>query len=492
MTPPLNLNPADAVALGAESLILFGNLFLPKTFRQKSPKFHHDIGNQLYSDSRKNELLCFRGSAKTTLLRTFALQRAAYGISRTIMYTSSSQGHAIHSIRWLKKQVETNTRLSPFGLRPGSKWTDEWIEIVHGVEGYSINVFAVGITGQTRGFNLDDYRPDLIIGDDILDEENSATKEQRGKVEDRLFGSLMNSLAPASEAPRAKAIIAQTPFNNNDVSMKISKDEQWNTRVYSCFDEMGKSRWEERFSTETLQAEKASYMARGMYRIWMREMECQVVVSEDKALDATKLRYWTTLPPGLRKVITIDPASSDSPKADQHVVMVVGALGSDFFVCAYDAAQGITPDKASSKFFEYSINFAPISRAGVETTAYQRVLKWHLEQEMTKRRIWVPIQPLQPTERKANRIIFAIAGLLNYGHLYVHESMATLVEQLDEYDPEDKDAADDILDALAMGIVMLNPALQTLRGGQGETFEGEWSYVDEEKEYPRLAVGGCP
>jgi hypothetical protein len=404
------------------------------------------------------------------------------------MYTSSSQGHAIHSIRWLKNQIEHNKLLAPFRLRPGNKWTDEWIQVFHGVEEIPINVFAVGVTGQIRGFNLDDYRPDLLVGDDILDEENVATKEQRQKVEDRWFGGLMNSLAPPSEAPLAKAVLGQTPFNLFDLSIKCMRDSSWNTRVYGCFDETGKSRWEARFSTEWLKKEREAYIARGQYALWKREMECEVVVAEDKPFDIEKMQYWDVLPDDMRKVVAIDPASADSPKADFNVVMCVGVKGPDYYVCAYDRSRGVDPGKAAAKFFEIVLNHAPILQAGVEGVAYQRTLKWHIEQEMTKRKLWVPMRLLDAVGRKANRILAAIPGLLHYGHLRIHRSMVELLEELNFFNPEDKDNRDDLLDALSMALVMLNPALRTI---YGDAIEGEFTVMDD-SEFKELAFGGCP
>jgi hypothetical protein len=301
----------------------------------------------------------------------------------------------------------------------------------------------------------------------------------------------MNSLAPSSEAPRAKAVLAQTPFNNHDLAIKASRDPQWHCRTFSCFDANGESRWPSRWTTDQLKAEKEAYIARGMYRIWMREMECQVVIDETKPLDVTKFQHWHALPDGMTKVLTIDPASADSLRADQNVVMVVGARGQDFFVCGYHAATAMDPGKTAARFFELALAHSPISRAGVETNQYQRTLKWHIEQEMQKRRIWVPIQPIEAKEKKANRIIAAIAGVLNYGHLWIHPSMTELVEQADMYDPQDSDASDDILDALAMALVMLNPALRAYAGLSDDAIEGEFSVMDE-REFAPLALGACP
>ena len=103
------LSAKEAVQLGATSLTLYGKLFFPKTFRQDSPKFHEDIGRALYNpENRQVAVEVFRDGAKTTLLRTFTSQRIAYGISRTILYVSASQGHSILSLRWIKRQVEHN------------------------------------------------------------------------------------------------------------------------------------------------------------------------------------------------------------------------------------------------------------------------------------------------------------------------------------------------------------------------------------------------
>ena len=121
MSDMLTITPKEAVALGATSLTQFGRLFLPKTFRQTSPAMHEEMGQALYSPVRQNMFLVFRDGAKTTLLRAFILQRVCYGISFTILIISASQDHSIHTIRWLKRQIERNSLVSgTFQLKPGS------------------------------------------------------------------------------------------------------------------------------------------------------------------------------------------------------------------------------------------------------------------------------------------------------------------------------------------------------------------------------------
>src|SRR3990167_1444592 len=233
----VSLSPKQAVDEGARSLVTYGKLFFPRTFRQKSPKMHEEMGKALYSHDRYNAFKVFRDGAKTSLLRVYSSQRIAYALSRTIMYVSVSQQHSMFSLRWMRRQVEFNKRwANTFGLSKGTKWTDEWMEVKHNLledendksQPVTITMLAMGITGQIRGFNPDDFRADLIIVDDVLNEENTATVEQRKKIDDLLFGALFNSLAPASEAPLAKAVFAQTPMNKDDAIERCMKDPSWN------------------------------------------------------------------------------------------------------------------------------------------------------------------------------------------------------------------------------------------------------------------------
>lgn len=478
---------AELVMLGAQSLDNFGKLFFPKTFRQDSPDFHKAIGQDLYSNARYNAFEIFRDGAKTSLLRVFTAQRIGYAISRTIMYVSGSQQHAAMSVRWLRRQIMFNkTYAGAFDLRKGEKWTDEHCEVYHGVEETPITLLAMGITGNIRGFNPDDYRPDLIIVDDILTEENCATEEQRKKIEALLFGALLNSLAPETDSPHAKAVFLQTPLHKEDAIEKCLRDPQWNGRRFGVFDEKGESRWPSRWPTEVIRREKEASIARGQLHIWMREKECKVVNSEGKTFDAGKLKFWDDLPPNMIRVISIDPASSDGAKADDNVVMCVGFAGPDVYVMKYEAETGVMPDKTAVHFFNMMLEFRPL-KAAVESIGFQRVLAWYLEQEMTKRRMFLPVEKIQDRRKKSDRIIQALSGILNFGHLWVHKSMTKLISQLDDYDPLDTSQHDDLLDALAMAIMSVNPYMR-----DAGVIEGEFEVLLDESEYKQLSFGGCP
>lgn len=478
------VSASELVRLCAVDDELYARTWFGKTVRQSSPTIHRQMDAELNSGARFIAFKVFRGGAKTTKLRLFASKRIAYGISHTILFVSNSQSHAIKSLEWLKRNVEFNSRWAQtFGLSKGAKWSGEDIEIMHGVDQYPIRVLALGITGQVRGVNIDDFRPDLIIVDDPDDEETTATADQRAKTSDLFFGALAKSLAPKSEATDAMMVLLQTPFNEHDLVSLCSRDEQWRSLTFGCFGVGGHSVWEERFPTEELLADKAAHIKRGQLALWMREMECSIVPEGGASFNPENLQYWDVLPEKVTYIIAIDPASSDSKTADDQVIAVLGLKGLDVYLVEYTAEKGEMPDAAVNTLLEMIARYKPLAIV-VESVAYQRVLAWYVEQAMRLHRKFVPVHKRQDSRRKADRILQAIGGAAGYGRLKVKASHFKFLEQYNTYSPRSREH-DDVLDAVAMGI---DYALEL---GVGDWIDGEYSHVNDEK--PRqLEFRTCP
>ena len=505
MNDQVALSPKEAVRIGASSLTRFGKLFFPRTVRQSSPRFHEEMDAGLVGPSRFNAWEVFRGGAKTTKLRVYTAQRVSYAISRTIMYIGASQPHAIFSVRWLKRQIMYNKKwASVFGLEPGSKWTDEHLEIKHNLAHdqhqpdmpVMITVLAMGVTGQVRGFNPDDYRPDLIILDDVLTDENTATPEQRKKIEDLIFGAILKSMAPESEAPTAKAVFLQTPFHNEDAIEKCMVDPQWNPVRYGILeyrqDMPPESRWPERFPTSTVLEDKAAHIRRSQYRLWMREMECALVSGEEKAINIEHFRHYEVLPEYLDCVyISLDPASADpklnkSGKADEFAIAAVGFKGPDVYLLDYSSAVAMMPDKAANDTFSLVLLYSP-QMIVVESNAYQRIMAWFLEQEMQKRRLYVAVDRLEVRTRNADRIMQTIPGLAAFGHFHIRPTHDKFIKQADDYNPGVREIKDDLLTAVANAIIRRNPNLYLHMAGADEG-----RVIDDESQYKTRMIRAAP
>lgn len=428
----------------------------PGAFRQRTPDFHRDIFAALDDPGRRHVAFeVFRGGGKTTILRAYTSKRIAYGTSRTIMFISASQAHALKSARWLRRAVEFNKKWTTFySLEPGAKWTDEWLEIRHQILDITITIVAAGITGQTRGLNIDDYRPDLIIVDDPSDEENTATAEQREKANARFFGAVEKSLVPAAENPEAKIVLLQTSLHREDLINKCHADSQWNTRRFGCFDEMGQSRWPEMWSTETLIADKQSYANRSQLLLWLREMECTVGDEETAVFKSSWLQFWELPPERMIIAIGIDPTPPPT-EAQQHrglrdkdseVITVAGMSQGKIYLLEQAGIVDHDPEWTVSTTMQLVKKWRPI-RIRVETVAYQRTLKYYLEKAMREAKLYCVVEEFDDKRKKRHRIFQAFSGICAAGMFFAHRTMLDFQSQFTAYP---NTSHDDYLDSAAL------------------------------------------
>lgn len=487
----------EILELGAVDGEFFCHQWFPKTFRDPSCEPHRAVWSALESGSRYVSVKLFRGAAKTTLLRAYAAKRVAYAESRTIFVVSSSLDHAVRSVRWLRKQVMFNRQWAGFyGLRLGGKKTDEWLEIENEIAGITISIIAVGISGQIRGVNLDDYRPDLIIVDDPDDEVSTNTPEQRKKMSKLFHGGLAKSLTPPTENPNALMVLLQTPLHEEDLISTCEKSSQWVSLSFSCFDENGESVWPERFPTKFLLNEKRHAAEIGEIGTWYREMECKIVGEASSAFQAKWLKEYpegvtveSLMEKGAQAYMWIDPVPPPSPRQlanglkdkDYEVLAVVLKYRGVVYLAEYAFNRGHEPDWTVTEFWRLVQKYR-ITLFGVEEVAYQRTLGWLLKQSMTKMQRYIPqyVPDKADRRKKSYRIIDTLKGITAMGQFYIrHAEHQEFVEQYVAY-PEV--SHDDIIEAVAEATRI---ALESL------TIEGvAHSYDDTDEQIEML--GSCP
>ena len=479
--PGLTIPAGELVKLCAVDNSLYCKTFFEKTYRQASPSFDREIWDALDDPTaRLVNILAFRGAAKTTRARTFISKRIAYGLSRTILYVAASEDNALRSIRWLKRAVERNTLWqTTFGLERGDKWADNEIEVHHNKLDHPIWMLGVGITSTNlRGINFDDYRPDLIVLDDTLQDENSATLEQREKISNLVLGALKNSLTPATEEPNAKLVALNTPQHREDYSQLAKKDQEFRTVEVPCWTKNTwdlpvleqESAWPERYPSETLRAEKLAALQRNKLSLFTREMEVRLTSTETNAFRPEWLKINLVKPTLPFCVLAIDPVPPPSQiqinrglvGKDFEAHYVWGREGGEYFLMEGMRNRGHDPNWTINTFFHLAYKYK-IARALVESIAYQRVLKWILEKEMQRRRMYYSIIPYVDTRAKTTRIISTFSGVASQGLINIGPEDTIFADQFVNYSEHYKDIDDD-LDASAIALSdLITPALE--RGG---------------------------
>jgi len=478
----VELGIADLVLLGAQSSGLFAHGFFSKTFRQEDAPFSDEQWEVLDNPAYQFvNMQSFRDSGKTTKLRTYMAKRVAYGISKTILYLGATEDKANRSIQWLRNAVENNKLFSQtFGLRKGVKWQEHEAQIFRETENETAWIIGLGITSQDiRGLNFDDYRPDLIVLDDCITDENAASAEQRKKLNELIYGAVIPGLAPRTEAPLAKVVMLQTPLNAEDASSLAERDPMWKTFKYSCWTpetqdeeiEQQVSSWPARHTSEDLRGKKRSAIAQHRYSVFAREYECRIISAEKAAFPADWLQYFHGPAPRGPTYVFIDPVPPPSEAQiaknmlgkDYECVGAIRRAGGSYYVLDYRTNRGHEPNWTVAVAFEMAEQYGATGIVA-EAQAYQRALLYILRSEMQrKHRYWACIPFETKNKSKYLRITSALSGPMQNKKVLCREHHYELISQVTSYPGVSND---DIIDMLAMGVqFMSRPAQESPETG---------------------------
>lgn len=184
--------------LGAIDLAYFGRAYLPHYFVRESPQFHEELdeiwtqgvmkGLNPITNSKKisrmdgcrRAVAAPRGHAKSTSF-TFkdTLHATLYEYKHYPIILSDSTDQAEGFLTDIKTELEENKNIhEDFGSLQGKVWKTGVI-----LTSTDVKIEAIGSGKKIRGRRHRNWRPDLIVLDDVENDENVNTPEQRKKLD---------------------------------------------------------------------------------------------------------------------------------------------------------------------------------------------------------------------------------------------------------------------------------------------------------------------
>lgn len=230
--------------LGGSSLRAFSQLYLAHHFDKTPSRMHLDIG-KLLEDAQINRLARIavaapRGHAKTTLVSlTFVLWCVLYRREEFVLLFSATREQAVQLLTDLKKELTSNPLLlldfpetcRPEGKVKGLRWKDNQIVLSNGA-----CVRGLGSEQRFRGTKHRQFRPSLIICDDLEELEAAQSAEQRQKLRDWFEKTVLN----CGDA-RTNVIVIGTILHYDSLLANITKGHDlpeptggWNARLYKA------------------------------------------------------------------------------------------------------------------------------------------------------------------------------------------------------------------------------------------------------------------
>jgi predicted phage terminase large subunit-like protein len=217
---------------GRESFKYFCYIYFPQYFYADPSLMHEDFFIEIQEAVTNGETdnLAYaapRGNAKSTII-SFALPIwvAVYKLKHYILITSDTTGQANDFLANVRSEFEDNELLvNDFGDLMGEVWTNSDL-ILRGEE---VRIQALGVGKKIRGRRFKQWRPDLIICDDLENDENVRSADQRKNME-----TWHNKALAKAGDERTDKIVIGTIIHYDSLLNKLLKNPLYKTRKYQA------------------------------------------------------------------------------------------------------------------------------------------------------------------------------------------------------------------------------------------------------------------
>lgn len=491
--------------LAAFDMEFFGRAYLPHYFVRKSPHFHEEL-DSIWSEgvmkglvpltkavkrkiSRakgcKRAIAAPRGHAKSTTL-TFkgSLHSALYEYKHYIIILSDSSDQAESFLDAIKTELEENEYiLEDFGSLAGNKvWRSNVL-----LTKTNIKIEAIGSGKKIRGRKHKNWRPDLLVLDDIENDENVRTPEQRNKLSNWFYKAVSKAgddytdiiyigtmlhydslLANVLKNPSYKAIKYQAvlSFSHSplwDEWERIYTDIENSDHEKDALDYFNDHKEEMLEGTEVLWEEKLSYYDLMTIKVsegdasFNSELQNEPINPEDCLLNPEWYDYYNEYEMDFNSKNfdfygAVDPSLGKNSKSDFSAIITLAKQKSSGYMYVLDAdIERRHPDRIISDILEkerwlrmtFNIGY---KKFGCETVQFQWFLKEELAKASAKAGLYLPITEISSTSDKVLRIQTLQPDVKNK-YIKFNPKHKRLIEQMSQFP---MGSHDDGIDCLEM------------------------------------------
>jgi len=414
----------------------------------------------------------------TVANRNYVVWRIINDPNVTILIVSATLDNAKKKLKTIKDIFEKNETFKALfpELIPQS-FSENWTQTMLTVPRTSIDPEpTVEVQGYEGELTSRHYK--MILFDDVVGKENSATREQIRKVVNFYTQSLQLLKKPGGEMMVIGTMWSFDDLHNHIIEnlykeFDIYVRSVWaEDRFLKCED--GKYKWvetssvktplyPEMFSLEDIEILKREIIAdplQGM-STWMAQYELKIVDEKTAIfprLTMGEKNCWfdeeDLVGKKLAFSLSLDPAVSESKEADESafVVRAIDDTGI-WYVIEVFGQVGMREDAIVDKYIELLTTYQ-IDLATVETISFQRNLKHAIEKRCQEERIFFPYQKLpsgflQGSKNNSDLKIRGLAPLYTTGKIKFRRGCLETDKLLDQLWRFPRSSKDDRADALS-------------------------------------------
>ena len=362
------------------------------------PPAHYDIIRAWHSRVPRLITEAFRGCAKSTLSEEGVILAGAFRECHNVLIVSSNEERAKDRLSAIRHEMETNERfIAVFGDLLDGEDTATAITIKG-----DIRIQALGQGQDLRGIKHHDWRPDLVVVDDLERKSDTLTPGLRQRTRQWFIGELIPALDPS-----ARIRFNGTPLDPESLLPILKALPGWTTQTFpvkyrDANTGEWKPTWEDRFPLHEVDRLEKEFIAIGEYDTFLREYMCQATADE---LRAFKPEYFVTkaLPRTYEATYAIyDPARSIKDTS-AHTGYVVYSWKSNKLIVWESGGQFWLPSDIIADISRVEDTYNPIF-IGVEKDGLEEFIMQPLRQEGLKRQNPLPIKALKAPRGKLDFI----------------------------------------------------------------------------------------
>ncbi len=483
----------------------FRRLYFPHYHKYPDAAFHVEISNLLeeMTNARglKNAIAAPRDSAKSTIISLqYVLYSICYKLEEFILLISNTSDQANKLLSNVKKELETNRLLrqdfpevTEFGACPRPpRWTKNDI-----ITRNDIEVLALGTEQKVRGRRKGEYRPSLIILDDIESDESFQNPENYDKLHNWLTKAVLKV-----GAADTNVIFIGTIHHYHSLLARFTDPQAfpgWNKKVYrsviswpsnpqaweewarifnSQIEFEGKSgpqtaksyfeanREQMLAGTEVLWPESKSYYDLMVIReqdgsySFDSEMQNEPVDPKNCHFNLNEMHFWDDRFKSEEDLLAFvdirgrlygacDPSLGRQNRHGDFSAIVTALLDSEsgkMYILDADISRR-KPDKTIDDILAYHCT-RKYTMFGFEANQFQEYMAEQLRKESEKTGSYLPLKEIKNTTDKRGRIE-ALQPMVKNGTILFSRKHRILLEQM-KFFP--KGSYDDGLDALEMAV----------------------------------------
>ena len=426
--------------------------------------------------SQTDAIAAPRGEAKSTLVSLlFVLWCDLTSRKHYICLVMDSFDQAAVQLEAIKAEYEVNPRLAadfPDGVGRGRVWQNAVIVTAGGAK---IEVFGSG--KRIRGRRHGPYRPDLVIGDDLENDENVRSPDQRDKLQAWLTKSVMKL---GGAGAKMDVLIIGTILHYDSVLARLLENPLWHGRRFKALlrwpDRMDLwDRWEAIYrnegedAAERFHAQNAAAMQAGAQVSWPAgrplqdlmvirardghasfdsELQNDPINSENALFSA--ISFWVERSEDWLFFGACDPSLGKSGASRDPSAILVG--GFNRRTAVLDVVEASIRKRLPDKIIEDIIALHRQYHClvwGIEAVQFQEFLRTELVKRSALAGCPIPARAIIPHADKLLRIESLQPHVAN-NLIRLHPSQTTLLEQLRHFPAADHDDGPDALQMLWM------------------------------------------